>query len=175
MPFKIIKNHTFILSFDKSFIKLYNTTHKVVFIIKYSGFLDFLFKMSAFTRFLENSIISEDGVTLRQFYILDIVNKANSVELTELHSILKVEKSTTTRLIAPLLNMALIKKEKSTKNQRSFIISLTEKGKELHNTTSECINEFIIELTSEHNIDSSDFFRLAETVVKEVEKKECCK
>lgn len=131
--------------------------------------------MSAFARFLENSIISEEKITLRQFYILDILSRNNLLELSELHSILKVDKSTTTRLIAPLINMELIKKEKTAEKQRSFSIFLTEKGKELHNTTSECINEFISELTSEYNIDSTDFFKLAEIIVTEVEKKECCK
>ena len=131
--------------------------------------------MSAFARFLENSIISEEKITLRQFYILDILSRNNLLELSELHSILKVDKSTTTRLIAPLINMELIKKEKTAEKQRSFSIFLTEKGKELHNTTSECINEFISELTSEYNIDSTDFFKLSEIIVTEVEKKECCK
>ena len=143
--------------------------------INYSKFLDFLFKMSAFTRFLESGVIFEEGITLRQFYILDIINRKNKIELSDIHSILKVDKSTTTRLLSPLLKNGFISKVKSTENHRTFSLSLTEKGNIIHNSTSDCISEFLSEVSSEFSIDGDDFFRLTEMVSEVVEKKYCCK
>jgi DNA-binding MarR family transcriptional regulator len=131
--------------------------------------------MSAFTRFLESGVIFEEGITLRQFYILDIINKKNKIELSDIHSILKVDKSTTTRLLSPLLKNGFISKVKSTENHRTFSLSLTEKGNIIHKSTSDCISEFLSEVISEFSIDGDDFFRLTEMVSEVVEKKYCCK
>lgn len=131
--------------------------------------------MSAFARFLESGVIFEEGITLRQFYILDIIIRKNNIELSDIHSVLKVDKSTTTRLLSPLLKEGFINKRKSEENHRSFTLSLTEKGISIHHSTSECIKDFLSEISSEFSIDGNDFFKLAEIVSDVVEKKYSCK
>jgi len=42
-------------------------------------------------------------VTFHQFLILDAVAKQKEISLADLHKLLSVEKSTTTRLVAPLI------------------------------------------------------------------------
>jgi DNA-binding MarR family transcriptional regulator len=97
------------------------------------------------------------------------------MELSNIHSILKVDKSTTTRLLSPLLNEGFINKIKSEENHRSFTLSLTEKGISIHKQTSDCIKEFLSEISLEFSIDVNNFFKLAEIVTDVVEKKYSCK
>ncbi|UCF56837.1 MAG: MarR family transcriptional regulator, partial [Deltaproteobacteria bacterium] len=48
-----------------------------------------------------------ENVTFSQFFILDMVAEKGKLKLSELHQILSVDKSTTTRLINPLVKQGL--------------------------------------------------------------------
>ena len=48
------------------------------------------------------------GVTFHQFVILDAVTKKKGLALADLHKMLAVEKSTTTRLVNPLIQKGLL-------------------------------------------------------------------
>jgi predicted transcriptional regulator len=51
------------------------------------------------------------NLTFHQFIILDAVTKKGELGLADLHQMLSVEKSTTTRLINPLIQKGLLKRK----------------------------------------------------------------
>ena len=69
-----------------------------------------------------------ENVTFTQFVILETVSKAGTLPLSDLHGILNVEKSTTTRLVGPLVNQGLIVREKSPQDSRAVTLKLTPEG-----------------------------------------------
>jgi DNA-binding MarR family transcriptional regulator len=72
------------------------------------------------------------NVTFHQFIILDAVEKKEGLGLGDLHQILSVEKSTTTRLVNPLIRRGLLKRDRAKHDSRAATLSLTEEGKETH-------------------------------------------
>jgi DNA-binding MarR family transcriptional regulator len=53
-----------------------------------------------------------------------------------------VEKSTTTRLLNPLLVKGLLTKEKSASDSRVFGLTLTKRGRETHRRVQVCLEDF---------------------------------
>jgi DNA-binding MarR family transcriptional regulator len=84
-----------------------------------------------------------EGVTFHQFMILDAVAKEKELYMADLHKILSVEKSTTTRLVNPLINKGLIRRDKATHDSRAVKLSLTSKGKETHKKVQVCVADFL--------------------------------
>jgi len=68
------------------------------------------------------------GITFHQFVILDAVAKKKGLDLADLHKVLAVEKSTTTRLVNPLLQKGLLKRDRSERDSRAAKLTLTEEG-----------------------------------------------
>lgn len=83
------------------------------------------------------------NVTFSQFYILDAVARHQTLKLSDLHDILSVEKSTTTRLVDPLVKQELIIREKSPGDSRVTVLKLTKKGEEALSELWECLAVFI--------------------------------
>jgi len=81
-------------------------------------------------------------VTFHQFIILDAVMKKQGLDLADLHKMLSVEKSTTTRLVNPLLQKRLLKRERAEHDSRAARLTLTEEGKETHRMVWECLEGF---------------------------------
>lgn len=81
-------------------------------------------------------------VTFHQFVILDAVAQRGELDLAELHGLLSVEKSTTTRLVNPLLAKGLLKRERATHDSRAAKLALTEEGMETHRKVWECVGAF---------------------------------
>lgn len=67
-------------------------------------------------------------VTFSQFIILDAVSRKGTLIMTGLGEILSVDKSTVTRLIAPLVKRNLIVLEKGDRDSRQVILRIPEKG-----------------------------------------------
>lgn len=89
--------------------------------------------------FQDDATFCED-ITYTQFAILDFVAEADGVlPLSELHDRLGVEKSTTTRLVAPLLKKGLVTKEQSREDRRAFDLVLTDEGIRIHGVVWECL------------------------------------
>lgn len=82
------------------------------------------------------------GVTFHQFIILDAVVKNKELKISDLHSLLAVEKSTTTRLLNPLLVKGLVTKEKSASDSRVFGLTLTKSGRKTHQQVQICLDDF---------------------------------
>jgi len=82
------------------------------------------------------------NVTFQQFIILDAVAKAKGLNLADLHQILSVEKSTTTRLVNPLLQKGLLTREKADHDLRAARLTLTAQGIETHRKVWVCLEGF---------------------------------
>ena len=87
------------------------------------------------------------GVTFHQFMILDAVAKKGELGLAELHGILSVEKSTTTRLVNPLIQKGLLKRDRATHDSRAARLTLTEEGRETHRRVWLCLAGFFQNIT----------------------------
>jgi len=83
-----------------------------------------------------------EGVTFHQFMILDAVAREKELHMADLHKLLSVEKSTTTRLVNPLINKGLIRRDKATHDSRAAKLSLTSAGKETHKKVQVCVADF---------------------------------
>ena len=79
----------------------------------------------------QDAVFCED-VTFSQFLILDQIAKKGDLKLLELHQILSVDKSTTTRLVNPLVSQGLIERERADYDSRAVNLRLTAAGKEVH-------------------------------------------
>lgn len=86
-------------------------------------------------------------VTFHQFVILDAVANKKGLGLADLHRILSVEKSTTTRLVNPLLQKGLLKRDKAEHDSRAAKLFLTEEGKATHGKVWICLGGFFENLT----------------------------
>jgi DNA-binding MarR family transcriptional regulator len=83
-----------------------------------------------------------EGVTFHQFMILDAVAKEKELHMADLHKILSVEKSTTTRLVNPLIKKGLIRRDKADHDSRAVKFTLTREGRETHKKVLRCLTDF---------------------------------
>ncbi|MCX6224781.1 MAG: helix-turn-helix domain-containing protein, partial [Bacteroidia bacterium] len=63
--------------------------------------------LSQVSRFCRQDVAFCEGVTFHQFMILDALVGKKEMQISELHKLLAVEKSTTTRLVNPLIKKGL--------------------------------------------------------------------
>ncbi len=89
----------------------------------------------------QDSVFCE-GVTFSQFLILDALATQGTLKMADLHSVLAVEKSTTTRLVRPLIEKALVRREKADHDLRATYLLITEAGKETYRRVWDCFTEF---------------------------------
>ena len=100
-------------------------------------------ELSRAVRCCQQEAVFCENVTFSQFFILDVVAEKGKLRLSELHQILSVDKSTTTRLINPLVKQGLILREKSDHDSRAIILRLTRKGESVRKRVWECISRFV--------------------------------
>jgi DNA-binding MarR family transcriptional regulator len=84
-----------------------------------------------------------ENITFSQFFILDVVAEQGELKLADLHGILSVDKSTTTRLVSPLVKEGLVVRVKSNHDSRAVNLRLTPRGEEVHQEVWECISGFM--------------------------------
>jgi DNA-binding MarR family transcriptional regulator len=87
------------------------------------------------------------NVTFHQFIILDAVANKKGLDLADLHKILSVEKSTTTRLVNPLIQKGLLKRDRAAHDSRAAKLTLTEEGRETHRRVWLCLAGFFQNIT----------------------------
>jgi DNA-binding MarR family transcriptional regulator len=103
-----------------------------------------LFKeMNFILKGFQNDTVISENITFRQFIILEHISTHEKLQMNELNTLLNVEKSTTTRLIEPLVRQGLIEKRKSDLDLRVFELSLTVEGKRIHKAVLMSIYEYI--------------------------------
>ena len=62
--------------------------------------------------------------------------------MADLHQILSVEKSTTTRLVNPLIQKGLLRRNKTQNDSRAAKLVLTEEGIKVHQKVWSCLTDF---------------------------------
>lgn len=90
-----------------------------------------------------------EGVTFHQFMILDAVAKANVLNMSDLHQILSVQKSTTTRLVNPLIKKGLLHRTKADHDSRAVKLTLTKEGSKAHKIIWFCLMDFYQKVTNQ--------------------------
>ncbi len=94
------------------------------------------------SRLFQQENVHCGGVTFVQFTILDHVAQAGgSLELADLHPLLAVEKSTTTRLIEPLVEKGYLVRVASPRDARAIRIELTAPGGAAHREYWSCLSQ----------------------------------
>lgn len=99
--------------------------------------------LSRAVRCCQQEAIFCENVTFTQFFILDQVSTRGKLRQGELHEILSVEKSTTTRLVQPLVKQGLLIREKSNRDSRAVNLKLTEKGESVLQDVWTCLSQFV--------------------------------
>jgi len=84
-----------------------------------------------------------ENVSFSQFYILDSIAQKKTLPLSDLHSILSVDKSTTTRLVHPLVKRGLVTRKKNSDDSRAVELSITPDGEETLERVWNCFSEFL--------------------------------
>ena len=97
------------------------------------------------TRFLRQDEAFCEGTTFHQFLILDVLAKNRKLKMADLHRHLAVEKSTTTRLVNPLIKKKLLQRRADPDDLRAAYLTLTKKGEETHKNVRRCIMDFFHE------------------------------
>lgn len=106
-------------------------------------FLNLMIGLAQATRCCRQDTAFCEGVTFQQFVILDALVKNTELKISDLHPILSVEKSTTTRLVNPLIQKGLVKRKKSHLDSRSFVLTLTENGGNVYQNVQRCLANFL--------------------------------
>jgi DNA-binding MarR family transcriptional regulator len=89
-----------------------------------------------------------EGVTFHQFMIMDTVAKVKELNMADLHQILSVQKSTTTRLVNPLIKKGLLRRDKADHDSRAVKLTLTKEGIETHKKLWLCLMDFCKNVTN---------------------------
>jgi len=82
------------------------------------------------------------GVTFHQYVILDAAVKNKDLRISDLHGLLGVEKSTTTRLVNPLIANRFLTKEQAASDSRVVRLILTKQGLKKHQEVEACLADF---------------------------------
>jgi DNA-binding MarR family transcriptional regulator len=88
-----------------------------------------------------------ENVTFNQFLILDAVAKNKELNIADLHEILAVEKSTTTRLLSPLIKKGLVNRNKDQRDSRAARLCLTKEGINTYENVHLCLAKFLQRVT----------------------------
>ncbi len=119
-------------------------------------FMDLFIGLSQATRCCRQDTAFCEDVTFHQFVILDAVGKNKGLNISDLHRILSVKKSTTTRLVNPLISKGLLKREKSNLDSRAFVLTLTEDGRNIQQKVQLCLDDFFHKVASNLPVDKRD-------------------
>jgi DNA-binding MarR family transcriptional regulator len=104
--------------------------------------------MAQVTRCCKQDVAFCEGVTFHQFMILDAIAKKKELNMADLHKLLSVEKSTTTRLVNPLIQKGLLTREKAQYDSRAITLTLTAAGRNTHQKVSLCLAGFFQKVTN---------------------------
>jgi DNA-binding MarR family transcriptional regulator len=94
-------------------------------------------------RFCRQDATFCQDVTFTQFLILDEIAKKGELKMLDLHQILAVDKSTTTRLVNPLVRQGLIERRISDHDSRAVNLRLTPAGRKVHKKVWLCLEGFV--------------------------------
>jgi DNA-binding MarR family transcriptional regulator len=90
--------------------------------------LDIIFQWDKALRTLERKFNKDFDLTLNQCRVILYIHNKNYVELSQIHKYLNVDKSTTTRMIRPLLVNGFIDKFYQFGDKRKMYLRISESG-----------------------------------------------
>ncbi len=90
-------------------------------------------KLSGFIGTLQTQLLSGDlkGFTLRQLYYIELINKHENINVSELAKMLDVKKSTISIAINQLIKRNIVTKNQSIIDKRFYFLQLTPQGKDI--------------------------------------------
>lgn len=95
-------------------------------------------------RLFQSESVFCENITFTQFIILDyVVSEKGRMGMSALHPLLGVEKSTTTRLVAPLIKTGLLNRVKSEEDLRAVDLKITDEGRGIHEKVWLCITNYL--------------------------------
>ena len=103
----------------------------------------FISELSRVVRCCQKEAVFCENVTFTQFLILDRISEGGALKLAALHEILSVDKSTTTRLVQPLIREGLVIRERSNRDSRAVNLRLTENGELVRRKAWACVAKFV--------------------------------
>ncbi len=106
-------------------------------------FLSLVSELCQVVRFCRQDSTFCEDVTFTQFLRLDEVAKKEMLKMLDLHKILAVDKSTTTRLVNPLVRQGLIERKTSDHDSRAVNLRLTPAGEKVHRKVWLCLEGFV--------------------------------
>lgn len=80
----------------------------------------------------EQAVVKDSGLTLPQMHTIEIIGNNGALRMKELAQKLGVVMGTLTVMINRLTEMGLVFREVSENDRRSYSVSLTKKGKNIH-------------------------------------------
>ena len=110
--------------------------------VNYAQLMELFTGLSQVTRCCCQTEAFCEDVTFHQFMILDAVAKHKELNMSDLHKHLSVEKSTTTRLVSPLIQKGLLQRDKDKNDSRAAKLSLTKEGRDVHKKVWLCLTDF---------------------------------
>ena len=99
--------------------------------------------LSRAVRCCQQEAVFCENLTFSQFFILDLVAENGKLRLSALHKTLSVDKSTTTRLVSPLVKQGLVRREKLDQDSRAITLALTNEGESVRKRVWACISRFV--------------------------------
>jgi len=93
----------------------------------------------ALKRFQQDAVFCAD-LTFGQFRILDWIVRNPERPMSDLTEFLGVDKSTTTRLIKPLVTREFVVKKSSHQDSRIQLLGCSEQGQAVHQEVSDCLH-----------------------------------
>lgn len=124
----------------------------------------------------QDEVFCED-VTFTQFVILDAVAGNEKLSMSNLHNVLSVDKSTTTRLVAPLIKRNLIIRQKADHDFRAATLKLTDQGAIVHEKVWQCLVSFVravqAEIPDEERVSTLTGVRMFLSALKNVTAVRC--
>lgn len=97
----------------------------------------------------QDEVFCAAEVTFTQFIVLDAVAGNGSLEMADLHTLLSVDKSTTTRFVAPLIRRHFLVREISSRDSRAARLILSEEGKAAHKQAARSLKSLIRTIRAE--------------------------
>lgn len=127
-----------------------------------SASFDQIRNLSRSLRSFQEYAVASSQITFNQFAILDFAFQENPLPLKNLHDLLGVEKSTSSRLIKPLITRQYLEKTINIHDKRSFDLYITEAGEEIYNKAWDSLSEAIDTFFS--TIPKSEQLRIASSI-----------
>lgn len=140
------------------------------------NWLKLMMEMSKTTRCCQHETVICENLTFNQFYILDLIAENQILKLSDLQDLLSVEKSTSTRLVDPLVKRGMVVREKSEVDYRAINLKLTRHGEEVHHDVREGLLGFVDSIENEIPEDKREMvYEGIKLFLKALKNTSCCR